>query len=75
MNQLTELGKASSLPHQTTGRCPPSAAGPTPKFMSYKYSSWVVLDAVVFEMEMAYLNDIRGTGAHKEMASSATLAC
>ena len=36
-------------------------AGPTPKFMAWKYVSWVALDAIIFEMEMAWLNDIRGT--------------
>ena len=35
--------------------------GPTPKFTSWKYVSWVSLDAIIFEMEMAWLNDIRGT--------------
>ena len=35
--------------------------GPTPKFMAWKYVSWVALDAIIFEMEMAWLNDIRGT--------------
>jgi acyl carrier protein/serine acetyltransferase len=35
--------------------------GPTPKFTTWKYVSWVALDSIIFEMEMAWLNDIRGT--------------
>ena len=35
--------------------------GPTEKFTSWKYVRWVALDSIIFEMEMAWLNDIRGT--------------
>ena len=36
-------------------------AGPTPKFTTWKYISWVAMDAIVFALEMSWLNDIRGT--------------
>lgn len=35
--------------------------GITPKFTSWKYVSWVALDSIIFEMEISWLNDIRGT--------------